>query len=162
MSFTLEGNASNVVARLDSINERVSGELKNVVDTLEGELLEKIMAKTPVQSGALKASIEGKVTATRTGAIAEISANPTGGTSTGSRRAYYALFVEYGAKLPPHEIDADTKQALRFQLGGASAFAKKVQFPGGEIEAEEFMHGPFRQMRPRIEREIKAAVTEKI
>jgi hypothetical protein len=162
MTFTVEGNASNVVSRLEAIDDRVRNELKSVVGALESELLGKIKAKTPVLSGALKQSIEGRVVAARSGVIAEISANPTGGDSKGSRRAYYALFIEYGAKLPAHDIGPSATQALKFDGGAGAVFAKHVRFPGGKIDAQEMMHGPFDEMRPRIVAEIKAAVEGKI
>ena len=96
--FTIEGNSSNVVARLDSIDERVASRLASAMQALESELIGEIKARTPVRSGALVASIQGRVAAGPTGAIAEITANPTGGMSKGSRAASYALFNDYGTK----------------------------------------------------------------
>jgi Bacteriophage HK97-gp10, putative tail-component len=135
--FTIQGNASNVVAQLDSINETVSSNLKTVVETLEAELLSEIKARTPVRGGALERSIEGKVISTQTGTIAHVTANPTGGAAKGSRRAYYALFIEYG-----------TKTRVQKTTG------RKV----GEIVATHFMHGPFDEMKERIRKEIEDAV----
>jgi len=151
----IEGNVSNAVARLDSINARVANQLKTVVGALESELIGKVRAKAPQLTGALKQSIEGRVTATTTGAIAQIDVNPTGGASKGSRRWYYAIFVEYGAKLPARDILPDVNSVMRFAFGSGVVFTRKVHFPGGTVEAQQFLHGPFKEMRSRIEAQIK-------
>ena len=156
MRLQIEGNADNVVARLGDIPEKVAVNLKTTVEALEQELLGTSRAATPVRTGALQASIEGKTIAARYGAIAEVGANPTGGNSEGSRRAYYALFVEFGAKIPPHKILPNVKQALAFN----GIFVKRVQSPGGTIEAQKFIHGPFEGMRKQILAGLNEAVSE--
>ena len=143
--FTIEGNSSNVVARLDSIDERVASRLASAMQALESELIGEIKARTPVRSGALVASIQGRVAAGPTGAIAEITANPTGGMSKGSRAAYYALFNEYGTKERFHK---------RPPAGGEAPRSL------GKIEAKHFMHGPFDEAKPRIKEAIAAAVND--
>ena len=161
--FRIEGDADIAVARFDGATDRTHAALRSVVEALAGELLGKVKAATPVRTGALRGSAEQRVDSASTGAAATIGFNPTGGASTGSRRDFYAIFVEFGASLPAHEILPDVKKALRFALeGGGAGFAKRVMFPGGEISAHEMLHGPFQEMRPKIYREIRKAVVEKL
>jgi len=160
MRLTLEGNADAVVARLGEIPPRVASNLEAVVKRLETDLLAKVRAAAPVKSGALQRGIEGRTIATPTGAIATVGANPTGGNSKGSRRDFYALWQEFGAKIPPHSILPKDKSALHFLSGGGDVFARRVQSPGGEIDAKKFVHGPFQDMRGRIVSEIRKAVED--
>jgi hypothetical protein len=160
MSFKIEGNSANVVARLDAISPRVAEKLRNVVETLSAELLGKIKEKTPVKSGALRASMQSRVVATATGAIGEVGANPTGGNSKGSRKSYYALFIEYGATLPAREIVVSAGSVMKFSENAVDVYRRKVKFPGAKIEPEEMMRGTFKDMRKQIIARIAAAVKE--
>lgn len=154
MRLKLEGNADNLVARLGDVSPKAAANLKTTVERLEQDLLARVRAAAPVKTGALKAHIEGRTIATSSGAIATVGANPTGGSSQGSRRDYYALWQEFGAKLPAHFIAARNARALAFD----GVFRRRVRFPGGEIDAKKFVHGPFREMRGRIIAELRQAV----
>jgi len=156
MRLTVQGNADHLVARLGDVPDKVAANLKTVVEALEGELLEKARAAAPERTGALKASIEGRTIATRSGAVATVGANPTGGSSQGSRRDYYALWQEFGATIPPHKILPDIKRALAFN----GLVRARAQSPGGEISAKKFIHGPFADMRSKILSEMRRAVEE--
>lgn len=160
MRLNLQGNADAVVARLGDVSPRAAANLETTVKALESELLDKVRTAAPERTGKLKQSIEGRTIATATGAIATVGANPSGGQSQGSRRDYYALWEEFGAKLPAHDILPSTKKVLHFAFGGREVFSRKVRFPGGEIDAKKFVHGPFQEMRGRIIAEIRKAVDD--
>jgi hypothetical protein len=158
MSFKLESNTDNVVARIGAIDDRIRASLLTAVEALKDELVDKIKARTPVRTGALRDSISGRVTSGPTGVTATVGANPTGGESKGSRRDFYAIFIEYGATIPPHKILPDVKQALHF----GDVFARAVNAPGGTVEAQEMVHGAFKDMRKKIVSDLKGAVNKKL
>jgi len=139
MRLKVEGNADHMVARLGEIPEKVAENLKTVIGALEEELVGKVRAAAPSRTGALKNSIEGRTIATRTGAIATVGANPTGGSSKGSRRDYYAIFVEFGTQ---ERIQKTTERKV------------------GKVVAEMFIHKPFADMRTKILSEMRRAVDE--
>jgi HK97 gp10 family phage protein len=140
MRLTIQNAGGDaLVAKLGAVPAKVAENLKTTVEALEQELVEKIRNATPVRTGALKNSIEGQVISTAHGAIATVGANPTGGGSKGSRRDFYALFVEFG-----------TQDRIQKTTG------RKV----GKITAEMFVHGPFNQMKGKILGEMRKAVDE--
>ena len=162
MKLRIEGTADYIIAKLDPLDREAAQKLKTVIDGLKEELVSKVKAAAPKKTGALANSIEGKTTQLVTGATASVFANPTGGTSKGSRQAYYALFQEFGANLPERDISAKDKPMAFRNAEGRMIFASKVHFPGAKISAEKFLHGPFKEMRARIIGEIRGVVDESI
>ena len=76
----------------------------------------------------------------------------------GSRRAYYALWVEYGAKIPAHKIVPSVAQVLAFQMGGKAVFAKAVMTKPAILPAQQPIHGTFKDMRKEILSDLRKAV----
>ena len=61
---------------------------------------------------------------------------PGGVTGGVSNNVEYARYQELGATIPPHDIVARNKKALRFfGKNGAAVFCKKVHFPGAVLPA---------------------------
>ena len=158
MTFTVESNNDNAIARLGQITPRVRAALATVVDALQEELVASIKANAPVRTGAYRDSVKGSVSDSDTGSIARVAAEPGGAGSTGSRKAFYAPWIEYGASLPAHDITPSVKKAMMFDGGAGADFAKKVRFPGGKIKAQEIIHGAFEEKKSEIVSRIKAVV----
>jgi hypothetical protein len=77
----------------------------------------------------------------------------------GSKEAWYAHILEYGAHLVAHEILPNAKKAMLFELGGGAGdvLTKHVNFPGGEIAPRNILTGPFQALKPQIEAAIAGA-----
>jgi hypothetical protein len=96
------------------------------------------------RTGALTASIEGNVLVSTPGAaLGEIRA-----------RKRYASFVEEGT--PPHEIRPRSGQALRFNVGGRTVFARSVNHPG--TKADGFMGRAYQKAERVIEARVDLGV----
>lgn len=159
--FKIEGNIDNVVARIEKISPDAHANLEKTVDNLKDRLVIEVKARTPVRSGALRASIVGELHPGATGVSGQVSANPTGGESKGSRRWYYAIWVEYGAHIPAHKIVPSVAQVLAIhQADGKTIFAKSVMTKPADLRAQQPIHGAFKEMRKEILSDLRKAVEE--
>ncbi|KAF2991154.1 HK97 gp10 family phage protein [Methylocystis sp. MJC1] len=156
--FKIESNVDNLIPRLDRMDQQIHSNLERVVEDLKGQLVDNVKAKTPVRTGALRASVTGEVRSGSTGVTAEVGANPTGSDSKGSRRSFYAIWVEYGAKIPPHKIVPSVAKVLAFQAGGKTVFAKAVLTKPAILKAQQPIHGAFKEMRKQILSDLRNAV----
>jgi len=160
--ITIQSNTDNAVARLGSITPRVRAALADVVGALQGELVQAVKARAPVRTGAYRDSITGSVSDSDTGSIARVAAEPGGEASKGSRKTFYAPWIEYGATIPAHDIRASAAKAMMFDGGAGAVFRKAVHSPGGKIKAQEIIHGAFEEKRGEIVARIKAAALENL
>lgn len=156
--FKIESNVDNLIPRLDKMDQRIHANLEKTVENLKDQLVDKVKAKTPVRTGALRASVTGEVHSGSTGVTAEVGANPTGGNSKGSRRSFYAIWVEYGARIPAHKIVPSVAKVLAFQADGKTVFAKAVMTKPAILKAQQPVHGAFKEMRKQILSDLRTAV----
>lgn len=103
----LHGRTGFVALHLANEGRRVEGNARRLVG---------------VKSGKLKATIGSRIVRSNPGYNVEVFA---GGTPETSR---YVLAHHDGAR--PHVIRPRRKRALKFQAGGRTVFAKKVNHPG--------------------------------
>jgi hypothetical protein len=101
-------------------------------------LLTRSKQEAPARSGALRKSIYAQV---------------RGDKATIRARAPYAGFVINGT--PPHIIRAKDGGALRFQIGGATVFARSVNHPG--TKPNDFFSRALQAEQRRIEDEMAEA-----
>jgi hypothetical protein len=107
---------------------------KQIVPDATERLLTRSKQEAPARSGALRKSIYAQV---------------RGDKSTIRARAPYAGFVINGT--PPHIIRAKDKP-LRFQIGGATVFARSVNHPG--TKPNDFFSRALEAEQRRIEDEM--------
>jgi hypothetical protein len=69
-----------------------------------------------------------------------------------------AHILEYGAELPPHEIDPNIAHALRFLGHDGAAFAARVHFPGARLKPHSTIHAAFAEMQAEIFETLENAV----
>ena len=160
-AITIESNNDNAVARLGEITPRARSAIADVVGVLQAELVDLVKARAPVRTGAYRDSIKGSVTTSDTGSIARVAAEPGGAASTGSRKTFYAPWIEYGATIPAHDIKP-AGEIMKFDGGAGDVFRRAVHSPGGKIKAQEIIHGAFEQKRGEIVARIKAAAMENL
>lgn len=139
------------VQRLEEISPRVRESLLNVIGEFKDTLVAEVRAKAPVKTGAYRDSIHGIVYASNATVRSVIKA--------GSREAFYAHILEYGATLPEHDI-VDAEGIMHFEEGGTDGFAKSVHFPGVALPERDIVTGPFKAARTKIETAIKEAVKD--
>jgi hypothetical protein len=143
-----------VIAKLSAMPEGTRSGLARAITrlSLEGERLSK-------------QKVSGEVLNVRTGAgRSGIHALPTTSTSTEVKggwasSVYYMKFQEFGV---PHswQIRPKTAKALAFEIGGKTIFAMHVTHP--PLPERSFMRSALREMQPRIQSEIEAAVSQEL
>jgi hypothetical protein len=160
-TITIESNNDNAVARLGEITPRVRAAVSDVVGVLQAELVDIVRARAPVRTGAYRDSIKGSLADSATGSIARVAAEPGGAGSAGSRKTFYAPWIEYGATIPAHDI-APAGKIMKFDGGAGDVFRRVIHSPGGKIKAQEIIHGAFEEKRGDIVARIKAAALEHV
>lgn len=159
MSFKIEGGADAAVARLDSIDDVLRARLRPIVEGAEGRIKGRAIATAPVRTGRYKKTIRGKVSESSTGVLAEVGSYPGSDGSKGSRKSYYALWIERGASRAAHEILPDVKKALRIRFkDGREGIFGSVKHPGGKMPAQKIIANAFDAERKRLLSEMKQAV----
>jgi hypothetical protein len=139
----------SIVKPLGELNEASRAALIDVLLQLEDQVVTRARALASgevlqVRSGRFVGSIQGDVTESATGVIADVySRDPKAG------------ILEYGGHIPPHEIDPNTAHALRFlgRAGGAT-FAARVHSPGATIAPHPTIDAAYDEMRSRIYQDI--------
>lgn len=149
MQITWTDNLDEVQRELAEADRAVSDALRDGVrdGVSEGAAEARTTHKYKDQSGALTASINGRVLVSTPGAaLGEIRASKG-----------YASEVENGT--PPHVIVPKRAKALRFNIGGRTVFATKVNHPG--TQPRPFMAQAYqkaeRVLQARIEQGIERA-----
>jgi hypothetical protein len=150
-TFSAGIDDTRAIEHLESIPEKLRRELLSVEEVYKDRLVAEARRRAPVKTGAYLASISGVVYGSRNAVTATVRA--------GSKEAWYAHILEYGAHLVAHEILPNAKKALFFELAGGAGdvFAKHINFPGGEIAPRNILTGPFEALRPQIEAAIAGA-----
>lgn len=113
--LTITVDASKAIAALGALSGP-GMQAKLSMGLREAALLgeREVAGKTPVRTGALRASVK----ATQQGPLAWKIASPLP----------YAAIVEGGSR--PHTITPKRAKLLSFQVGGARVFARRVNHPG--------------------------------
>jgi hypothetical protein len=159
VSLKIEGNANNAVARLDTIDDALRDRLRPIVAGVADRTKGRADTAAPVRTGRYKKSIKSKVSEGATGILAEVGAYPGGERSKGSRKSYYALWIERGASRSAHEILPDVKKALRIRFkDGREGIFGSVKHPGGKMPAQKIISNAFDAERKRLLSEMKQAV----
>jgi hypothetical protein len=149
LSIDVEGTnrqiEQSVVKPLGELNDASRQALENVLAKLEEELVARARAKASgevlqIRSGRFVESIQGEVTQTAHGVLADVFSR--------DRRAG---LLEYGGRIPPHEIDPAYAHALHF-LG---RFAARVHSPGATIAPHPTIHAAYEEMRARIYEDVE-------
>ena len=151
--------------------------LEQMPDTVRAILLEKTRALTEDMADKVRENIEARLN--KTNKPKEYSGSPTHMkdavkvriTDDGVRvdgQVYiegipYARAQEEGAAIPPHMIYPKKAKLLAFMAAtGDKVFATRVFHPGGMIPPTWFMKDAYREMAPRISRDMKNAVVQGI
>jgi hypothetical protein len=111
---------------------------RQIVPDATERLVTRSKQEAPVRSGALRKSIYADI---------------RGDKATIRARAPYAGFVINGT--PPHIIRAKDGGVLRFQIGGATVFARSVNHPG--TKPNDFFGRALQAEQRRIEDEMADA-----
>lgn len=152
--------------------------LEQMPDTVRAILLEKTRALTEDMADKVRANIEARLSKTQ-GKSKEYSGSPTHLKDAVEVRIVedgiridgqvyiegipYARAQEEGAATPPHMIYPKNGKLLAFIAAtGDKVFATRVFHPGGQIPPTWFMKDAYREMGPRISRDIKNAVVQGI
>ncbi len=129
--------------------------------------------KLLLDAGALiecsaKKKVSGPVLSTRTGQLRRsIHARAQGSgfdtVVTVGPSVHYAAIHEFGGKTAPRTILPRRAKVLRFEAGGRTIFARRVNHPGSRIPARPYMRPSLEENREEIERLVgrafKAIVT---
>ncbi len=91
--------------------------ISRALDVGGSRIVSRARATAPRRTGVLANANEFRVVKTARGHLLRIQ-----------NTAPHAKFVEEGTK--PHEITPKNAQALRFEIGGLTVFAKRVMHPG--------------------------------
>jgi hypothetical protein len=135
---------------------------------LRVNLVRAIAAATIDLQGYIRSNkLAGQVLKQRTGnlsrAITAFPPTDTGREISGrvavDRTAPYGFFHEYGVP-HPWVIEARNAKALRFEIGGAVVFAKRVTHPG--LPERSFMRSALEDKRDAIIARIQAAVAASV
>lgn len=78
--------------------------------------------------------------------------------STTGTNLVYAAIHEFGGVTKPHTIIPKRKKALRFESGGKTIFAKKVNHPGSRITAQPYLRPALMAARPELLSRMKKYV----
>ena len=153
--------------------------LEQMPDVVRAILLEKTRVLTEDMADKVRQNIESRLSKTKDRKSKEYSGSPTHMkdavkvriTEDGVRvdgQVYiegipYAKAQEEGAATPPHMIYPKKSKVLAFiSATGDKVFATRVFHPGGQIPPTWFMKDAYREMGPRISKEIKNAVVQGI
>lgn len=152
--------------------------LEQMPDTVRAILLEKTRALTEEMADKVRANIEGRLNKTQN--------KPKGysGSPTHMKDAVkvqivddgirvdgqvyiegipYARAQEEGAVVPPHMIYPKKAKVLAFMAAtGDKVFATRVFHPGGMIPPSWFMKDAYRELSPRVGRDVRNAVVQGI
>lgn len=130
-------------------NEATKKGLKHVALAGEAEVKKYITRIGLVDTGRLRASINGQVR----GNAAYVGTN-----------VEYARIHELGGRTKPHKIQAKKAKALRYTVSGQTYFRKSVNHPGSNIKEKAFLRTPIHEMARdgRIESIFARAVRQAI
>lgn len=158
-----------VIGEIAPLNADSQAALVKTENRLIDELIARARAKASgevlhIRSGRLVASFHGEVTVDNPDRARSLGlyfaaggVTHEGVYATVSLSDPIAPVLEYGAALPPHEIEPDTMHALRFLAREGVAFAARVQFPGGKIAPHPTLHAAFAEMQEEIITELEGA-----
>ena len=76
-----------------------------------------------------------------------------------SNNVKYAKYHEFGATIPPHDIVARNKKALRFAVGGKIILRKKVHNPGFTLPARAPMQRGIQDRLNNYQAAFEAAIS---
>lgn len=147
-----------VLARLDSMPLRIHARVLQTVTRLGIDLHALVVAKL---SGTVLHRRTGRLAQSQNRRVTDTPVEIT--TAVGFNRGTvpYGAIHEFGGTTRAHVIEAINAAALRFQVGGKTVFAKKVNHPGSKIPERSFLRSSLKEMAPEAIAEIKAAaVTE--
>jgi phage gpG-like protein len=152
--ITVELDDRVAIERLTAMPDRVRQELNKRVHALAVQLSDRVRRKLSgevlnVVSGALRASIDMDVQSETTSVTATVF-------SSGDVK--YAAIHEYGGVIPAHEILPNKAQALMFEIGGETVFAKRVQMPDVTMPERSYLRSSLAEMRDQIVEEMREAV----
>jgi HK97 gp10 family phage protein len=142
-----------LIARLNAMPDRLRSGIARAVTRLCIETQALVQQKLSgsvlkVRTGTLRSSVNFKVDQTATAV-----------TGTVGTAVKYAGYHEFGV---PHswEIRPKSARALAFELNGKTIFAKRVIHP--PLPERSFLRSALREMEPKIESELSAAVGEAV
>jgi len=143
-----------LVARLEAMPGHMRDGLARAVARLGLELQKKVQDE----------KLSGQVLHQRTGALArsidtEVSQTESTVSASVGTGVRYARFHEYGVA-HPWLIQARTARALRFEVGGRVIFRRYVRHP--PLPERSFLRSALKDMQPKIEEGLRAAVAEAI
>jgi hypothetical protein len=146
--ITVEVDYRRAVVRLDSIEPDVRAALLDTATAFELALVERIKEKTPVRTGKMRSRVRGRVRSNKRSVLATVGSY-----------APHAHLIEGGATLPARDILPNAKMAMRFLMGSAEVFAKRIRFPGATVPAQHPVHSAFGEMKDEIASGMKDAVS---
>jgi phage gpG-like protein len=100
-----------------------------------------------VRSGRLRSSIQTRIIREANAVIGQIGTN-----------VVYARIHEFGGTTRPHTILPRRATVLRFQRGGKTIFARRVNHPGSKFPERPFLRTALDESRGDIVRHLRAAL----
>ncbi len=150
-----------LIAKLTAMPNQINQGLASTLRRLQLDFIREVVRK-----------LSGPVLKRRTGVLAS-SVNLGAGVSRFEQSSEqitmivgtnvkYAQIHEYGGHTQPHTILPKNARALAFPWKGGQAFFRKVEHPGSKIPERSFLRSTLREMTPRIEEELAAAVQQAV
>ena len=143
-----------LIARLKAMPNAINDGLARTITRLGLELQRKVKSEKlsgqvlKVRTGVLRESINLRVDRTSTAITASVGTN-----------VKYGRFQEFGVD-HSWQILPKSARVLAFEIGGKTIFARSVTHP--PLPERSFLRSALREMTPRIEAEMRAAVGEAV
>lgn len=155
INITMVGDRA-VIAQLSSFRNGLHAALHRRITILVLQLERRVKLKLSgnvlnVRTGALRRSIQSDVRDSGQAITGRVF-------STGDVK--YAAIHEFGGRTKAHVIEAKNGKALRFAMGGAMVFAKRVNHPGSVMPERSFLRSSLREMRDEIVQSLSDAPAE--
>lgn len=153
-NVTIMGDTA-LMAKFDRMQSAVMLALKTKITKLTLQLENRV--KTQKLSGQVLNRVSGRLMASIS---REVVAQPDKvyGRVFSSGDVKYAAIHEFGGQTAPHLILPKKASVLKFDKGGQTVFARKVNHPGSKMPERSFLRSSLRDMSEQISREMKEAV----
>lgn len=157
-NVTITGD-TQLIAKFERAQSAVMLALKVKITRLT--LLLENRVKTQKLSGQVLNRVSGRLMAS-IGRDVQVKPNGVYGRVFSSGDVKYAAIHEFGGQTAPHLILPKKASVLRFEAGGKTVFARKVNHPGSKMPERSFLRSSLRDMSEQISREMKESVIKAI
>lgn len=155
-NVTIAGDTA-LLAKFDRMQSAVMLALKMKITKLTLQLENRV--KTQKLSGQVLNRVSGRLMAS-IGREVVSQPDKVYGRVFSSGDVKYAAIHEFGGQTAPHLILPKKASVLKFDKGGQTVFARKVNHPGSKMPERSFLRSSLRDMSEQISREMKEAVVK--